>query len=450
MSRWSPVGALLFVTLLVVLSVGIVSTGPSSASPQPTPVCPNCGVQFEDAAAAHGYDVSVARSTVDLRVTSDGEARWRTRTTLTASSASNLTPRTAYDIASTRVDDHPLGEASAVEAGVDGRVVEVSYRLSDVATTRTGVVLVDAFYREYDAWWIVNADRFTVHAPDGHRLANDHAADTNATAITYHGSSQDRFDGTSIGSDAFMAFLPEGTGLPDARADIAIATYLLPAALGDVIRTAIVPAVLLTAAVLLYPRLGVADAAPNIDVDQLAATTIGIVATILGLLLALGTVWFGVDVTASVLAAGFGILATALAVRYPDRATLRGIVVAALAGLFAFATSNVLVVTATTQTSLLDAVQATSFAILLAIPAIAILPLGYADATSDTRARYLRLAIVVAPIVLVATRVPYVAGFGAFFLLLVVTAYALTVGVLGVLPYWVGVRIGTAQSRPAT
>lgn len=450
MSRRSPVRAVLLVVLLVLLGAGVVSVGPGSASPQPTPVCPNCGVQFEDAAAEQGYDVTVTRSVVDVHVRTDGSARWTTRTTLSESGRANLTEDAARDVVTTRIDVHPLGTPQGVDVALDGHTLVVSYTLDDAATTRAGVVLVDAFYRGYDAWWVVNADRFAVHAPDGHGLANDLATDTNATSVTYRGTSQDRYSGDSIDSDTFIAFTPEGTTLPDARADIAIATYLFPAALGDVVRSAIVPAILLTAAVLVYPRLGVADAAPDVDVDQLAATTIGVVATILGLLLALGTVWFGVDVTTTVLAAGFGILATALAVRYPDRATLHGIVFAALAGLFAFASSNVLVVTTASQTSLLDAVQATFFAILLAIPAIAILPLGYADATSDPRARYIRVAIVAAPIVLVAIRVPYVTGFGAFFLLVAVTAYTLAVGVLGVLPYWVGVRIGTARSRPTT
>lgn len=450
MSSRSPVRAALLVILIVLLGAGVVSVGPSNASPQPTPICPNCGVQFEDAAAEHGYDVTVTGSDVDVHIQADGSARWTTRTTLSDSGPTNLTESAARDVVTTRVDSHPLGTPRGVDVTLDDRLVVVTYTLDDVATTRTGVLLVDAFYRGYDSWWVVNADRFTVHAPDGHRLANDLPADTNATAVTYQGTSQDRFGGESIASDTFIAFTPEGSMFPDARADIAIAAYLFPAALGDVIRVAIVPTLLLSAAVLIYPRLGVVDAVPDVDVDQLAATTIGVVATILGLLLAFGTVWFGVDVTSTILAAGFGILATALAVRYPDRATFRGIVVAALAGLFTFAASNVLVVTSTTQTSLLNAVQATSFAILLAIPAISILPLGFADATSDSRARYLRIAIVAAPLVLIATRVPYVAGFGVFFLLILVAAYTLLVSVLGVLPYWVGVRIGAANSRSST
>lgn len=442
----SPIRAVLLVVLLVLLGAGVVSVGPSSASPQPTPICPNCGVQFEHAAAEHGYDVTVTQSVVDVHAQADGSARWSTRTTLTESGAANLTTSAARDVVATRIDAHPLGTPHGVDVALEDRTLVVTYTLDDVATSRTGVVLVDAFYRGDDAWWIVNADWFAVHAPDSHRLANDLAADTNATAVTYHGSSQDRYGGDSIASDTFVAFTPRGTTLPDARADIAIATYLLPIVLSDLFRFGTVPALILAAALLLYPRLDVEAADPGVDPDRLVAISIGVIATLIGLPLAFGTVWFGTDVTTTVLAAGFGLLATTLALRYPDTATLRSTIEGATAGLLAFAASNVIVIALTTDLPVQRALSPTIFAILLALPLVTMLPLGYAVATQSRYARHLRVLIVAAPLILLVTRLPIQGGgLASFFFLLLPIALSLTIAVIGLLPYWLGSRLAAAS-----
>lgn len=438
-----PTRTLLLVLLAGLAIAGVAVTGHVSGSPPPTPVCPTCGVQLEQTAADEGHTLDVTRSEVDVQIHANGSARWTTRTTLSSQTASSLTDSAARSIVSTALEDHPVVEPTNPRVSLSSDQLRVTYRAPDVATVRTGVLLVDSFQRGIIVWWIVNADRVTIHAPSGYELGNDPGGTTVHSAVTYHGDSQDRWgNDTTLSGDTFIAFTPTGTALPGLRADIAIAAYLLPAALADLVHYGAIPTVALTAAVLLYPRLGVESAAPDIDVDHLIALTIGVVATLLGLLLVLGQVWFGINASATVLAAGFAILATTLAARYPTRTTTRGLIVAALAGLFAFAASNILVISA--GRSLGQAIAPTAFAVLLALPAIAMLPLGFADTVGSPLSRYLRIALVTGPALLVATRVPIDGGMGSFFLLVILASYSVLLGVLGLLPYWIGVRIGTA------
>lgn len=429
------------VVLVVLLGATLSAAGSVVASPQPTPVCPTCGVQFERAASEAGTAVSVTDSEVDVHLRADGSARWTTRTTVDDASAESLTQESAHDIVTEALDRHRLVEPGDPEVRLDGRTLTATYT-ADVATTRAGVLLVDAFQRGVTDWWVVNADRFTIHAPDGYALANDPDGSTTETDVTFVGTSQERFPDASITGDTMLAFTPADTGAAGVRASVAIAAYNLPAAIDGVVRNAAIPTLLLALVVLIYPRLGVETAAADVDTDQFAALTIGAVATLLGAVLVSGVAWFGVDATTTVLAAGFGVLATTLAARYPARTTLRGLVVAASLGLLAFAASNAIVTA--TSTAIEGVLGPTVSAILLAIPVVVLLPLGYADATESPYARHLRVVLVAAPTLFVASRVTMDDPYGLLTLLL--ATYGLLVAVLGVVPYWVGVRL--ADARP--
>lgn len=438
----------LTVLLLSLLVVVVAVTGFVDASPPPAPVCPTCGVQLEETPADHGTSVNVTHSEVDVHVYENGSARWTTRNTLTPASADNLTQTNATALVETALANHYLVDPTGLRVEIAGNQLRVTYHAADIGTTRTDVLLLDAFQRGNQNW-ILNADRFTIHAPPAYDLANDPGGTTNNTAVTFNGSSQDRWGGaSSLSGGTFIAFTQSETALAGARADLAIALYLLPAALGDLVRFGLIPIVVLGAAVLLYPRLDVATAVQDVDTDRLVALSIGVAATVIGLPLAMGTVWFGMDVTTSVLAAGFGILATTLALRYPDTATFRNTIEGAIAGLLAFAASNIVVIAISTPHPIQRAVAATTSAILLALPAVAMLPLGYADAICSRYARHLRILIVAAPAVLIATRVPIEAGaLGSLFFLIVPAAFSVALAILGLLPYWVGIRLATAGTE---
>lgn len=436
----SPSWSSLVVALLALLFVGSGAVGFVAASPQPSPVCPTCGVQFEQTASEYGYDLNVTRSEVDIAVHENGSAQWTTRTTLTEQSAQPLTESDARLIVGGAVEHHPVVDPGKPSVSLDGRTLRVTYTARDFATRRLGVLLVDAFHRYHTQWWIVNADRFTVHAPDGYRLASDAAS--NETAVTYEGNSQERFaTGDSLDHDTLLAFTPEDTVMAETRADIAIAAFLLPQALGDLVRAAFLPALLLTVAVLLYPRLDAGRLVPATDPARLATITIGVTAIFVGAILASGLAWFGTDVDATLLAIGFGYLGTALAATKPPTRTTRGVTIGAIAGLLTYAASNTIVTLATMDSTLTSALSTSTFGVLLAIPAVALIPLGYADAAASRLARPLRVAIVAAPVVLLATRVPFTGGLGPFFIVAALSVFTLILVILGVIPYSVGVAI---------
>lgn len=439
----SKIGVLLFSLLVVAVAV----TGFVGASSPPTPVCPTCGVQLEEASSGQGTPVSVTHSEVDIYVYENGSARWMTRNTLTPTSTRNLTRTEATELVETALADHRMVEPADPRVTLTENQLQITYDVSNLGTTRTaGVLLLDAFQRGNQAGWLVNADRFTIHAPPEHGLANDPGGTTNSTAVTFTGDSQDRWGGpSSLSGDTFIAFTRAGTSFADARADLAIAAYLLPAALGDLFRFGLIPTLVLGAAVLLYPRFGVMKAVHDVDSDRLAAITIGVAATLIGLPLALGTVWFGMNVTTSILAAGFGMLATALALRYPETTTLRNAIEGAIAGLLAFAASNIVVIALSSPQSIQRAVASTAFVIFLALPVVALLPLGYADATKSRYTRHLRVLIVATPAVLIATRVPIeTGGLGSLFFLILPIVSSVLLAIFGLLPYWVGVRLAAA------
>lgn len=436
------------VALLVILLVGVGAVGFVAASPQPSPVCPTCGVQFEQTASEFGYDLNVTHSEVDIMMHANGSARWTTRTTLTEESAQSLTESDVTLVVEGAVQDHPVVDPGRPSVSLDGRTLRVTYTARDFATRRLDVLLVDAFHRYYTQWWIVNADRLTVHAPDGYRFVTESAV-SNETAVTYAGNSQERFTtGDRLDHDTILAFTPQDTVLAETRAELAIGAFLLPRALGDLARAAFLPTLLLTAAVFLYPRLDIERVAPTSDPRRLASLTIGITAVLVGLLLATGTVWFGTGVDAALLAIAFGYLGTAVAVHSNGESTrtTRTLVVGVTAGLLSYAASNTIVTLASTDTTLTSALAVSSFGVLLALPAVAILPLGNADATASRLASWLRGVIVAAPIVLIATRVPITGGLGAFFIVAALTILTLIVAVAGVVPYAVGWAI--ARQHP--
>lgn len=202
-----------------------------------------------------------------------------------------------------------------------------------------------------------------------------------------------------------------------------------------------IPLLVLAGAVFLYPRIDSARILPGVESDQLAAYTIGGAATYLGALLALGVAWFGTGIRAPLLAIGFGLLGAALGARFPATATTRKLIVGAVAGLVAYAASNILIVTTTSTTALSSATVFTIIGILAALPAILVLPLGHADATGTRLSTVLRGTMITAPLLLALLTIATRTGTTTSNYPLILGGYLLLVAITGSVLYAVGAKL---------
>lgn len=206
------------------------------------------------------------------------------------------------------------------------------------------------------------------------------------------------------------------------------------------------PLLVLAAAVFLYPRFDTVKILPAIESDQLAAYTIGVTATYLGALLAFGIAWFGTGIRAPLLAIGFGLLGAALGARFPATATTRKLVVGATGGLIAYAASNILIVT-TSTTTIPSATGFTILGILAALPAILVLPLGYADTTGTRLSVAIRATIITAPLLLALLTIATETGTTAGTYPQLLGGYLLIVAIVGSVLYAVGARLAEGAVR---
>lgn len=205
------------------------------------------------------------------------------------------------------------------------------------------------------------------------------------------------------------------------------------------------PLLALAGAVFLYRRVDIDVLMPDIEPDQLAAITIGVAATYLGVLLALGLAWFGTGIRTPLLAIGFGLLGTALGARFPATATTRDLIEGAIGGLLAYAASNILIVVTTTATTTTNAVVATIFVVLAVLPAVLIIPLGHADVRSPRIGVALRAMIIGSPLLLAVIDVASSSAGPAPGLSALLGSYLLVVAILGVVLYWVGMELAVGN-----
>lgn len=203
-----------------------------------------------------------------------------------------------------------------------------------------------------------------------------------------------------------------------------------------------IPLLVYVAAVVLYPRLDLAGAMPDVEPNKLAALTIGVIFTLLGALLAFGLVWFGTDPSTTLLAIGFGLLGTTLAARYPTTATTPKLLVGTNGGLIAYAVSNVLIVTTSATTPIENATVATLIVLLAAIPAILPLPLGHAASTNDPLQPAILAATLISPSLLVVLTVATGPPATTSLYPLLLGGYLLVLSVIGAVLYWTGAELG--------
>lgn len=160
--------------LLIVVGVLTVAgtTVPTAASPQPTPFCPYCGDHFADAAA--GTEVTVERSTVDVRIHRNGSATWTVRNELDNASAFREYPSLLEYAARNARPDYARYPVSPTYIGsrMDGDTAVVTYRDDRAASRHAGLLVVSYFHDTGDGF-LVNADRVQVRGPDGQVVTND-------------------------------------------------------------------------------------------------------------------------------------------------------------------------------------------------------------------------------------------------------------------------------------
>lgn len=217
---------------LVILVTAL--TGVAFGSPQPTPVCAACGEQFERAADERGIEVNVTRSTLDVYLDANGTATHVVRNHLDAGSTAELREGDEVDDVVRRLFDE---DSERVSTDIDGRTVVLSRRVADAGHRSFGVFVYDEYRRDYDAWWVVNPDRFTVHAPPNHRRVTDPTADdANETAVTWHGAA-----GGLVSEDdefthrTFVVFAPAGAVAPGIQSWLASVALAAPVVLSDVV-----------------------------------------------------------------------------------------------------------------------------------------------------------------------------------------------------------------------
>ncbi|WP_255150479.1 hypothetical protein [Halorarius halobius] len=285
-------------SLVVVLLVALPLVAPAVASPQPDAACDVCGQKFERGAEELGVSVNVTHSTADVYLDGGGAATWVVRNRLTPDSAARLrgNPERVDAVAAAAFETYPEGPVenpTGLTATLSNRTVTIRYD-HDAPTDRTaGVTLVEYFDTDgYDYWYVVNADRLTVVAPEGTRVTNDPAeATVDGRNVTWRGGSEELWSGPSLtDGEARVVYADADASLPGVRTTAALWADVLPIYL-DNIRTFLVPTALafglLAAGGLTVARYGGSRVDP--ETAGRAVAGLGVAATLAALVG--GVVW---------------------------------------------------------------------------------------------------------------------------------------------------------------
>lgn len=204
-------GALLF-GLLLILSL----VAPAAASPQPSPVCAYCSSSFEDGADEHGIAASVGESTVDVHVHENGSATWVVRNRLeTGADAFRESPEKISRVGDGLQSRNGglASNAEFVSATVDGDTAVLVYRDPAAVDRHAGVLVVDYLHDDgNEPWYVINADRFTIHAPEGSLVTNSPDSGlVDEASVTWNGDSSSGYPSSSATVDGspYVVFGPD-------------------------------------------------------------------------------------------------------------------------------------------------------------------------------------------------------------------------------------------------
>jgi hypothetical protein len=174
----------------VVVASVLAVAAPTAAAPPPRPLCDACGDGFAETAAEHGLELAVDRSTATVVVHGNGSATWTVRNHLVGDAGRLRANGTLL----AAVGDAAMWDATFLGATVSDGVVTLRYRETGFAersvggTLRSGAFTEAYGYRNLDG---LGADRLTVVAPDGMRVArtvpgatvSDDGSETTLTAL---------------------------------------------------------------------------------------------------------------------------------------------------------------------------------------------------------------------------------------------------------------------------
>lgn len=218
-------GVLVSITVVSLLSVAALaaglSGGPAAASPQPTPFCPVCGQVFHE-------DVTATDAT--LQVAESGDIEWRIENALSEPTASEWreNPDAAESAARDAVDTRyrPPYEPTEPTVTVDGDTVVVEFVDRGAARQRLGLLVVPYLHGEgRQPRWVINADRFSIVAPEGTRIVNEPAgADVDGDRAVWQGDSTGELGGAPEPGDTYVV---SGSS-PAVDARLSVAMTLMP------------------------------------------------------------------------------------------------------------------------------------------------------------------------------------------------------------------------------
>ncbi|SEQ48066.1 hypothetical protein [Natrinema salaciae] len=415
--------------------LGVIGVATVAGAPPPSQLCGVCGSGLGDDA---GIDGATEPGTLDVYVDEAGDSRWHARVPVTASAAERYrTNATALEAA---VDDAWVryhvadGDVRTVESTLEGNTVVVNYTVDDVARRGVG----DSWIVDYfalgtsNARYGLEADRVTLHTPEGTTVTNDPArATVDGSAATWT-----RADG--VDRQTYVTYGDGGVlGTATGYATIGLETG--PTALDHGARGGFVPGILIALTGVAFGHIDRGRAA--FDAARLERLIAAVGAVGAGGFLVVGVVATGGGlapgaVALAALGVGYALLGST-ARRLGDRLETRGLV-----GLAALAT-----VTAAGVSVLLAGFPVYAFPVCFGLATALCLPIGHAFERGRTP---IALVVVAAltPIAAIAAVAPVsVFGYGPGLYGLLLLPWVASVAVFGYPLALLGRRIALEADR---
>ncbi|KTG10629.1 hypothetical protein AUR64_08160 [Haloprofundus marisrubri] len=217
-----PVWVALLCAVLIATSLAAPA---ADARPPPRELCGFCGENVESAAAEHGLDLTVERSTVTVHVHDNGSATWVVRNRI-AEDAAATRLRTNDSLREAIVPGDPSERSSNIaDSGtLVTRHTESEFAEESVAgTLRSGAFTEGYGYRNLAG---LGADELTVVAPEGMRLGWTVSGST----VSEDRTRMTLTEFTDADEGDFVTFVPEDSTFGAVLSPIVVAEKLGPVA----------------------------------------------------------------------------------------------------------------------------------------------------------------------------------------------------------------------------